>query len=95
MLLHELLRCLMQTPVPRAQLILSTQSTALLDLSILRRDQIWFAELQQPGRVTDLYSLAEIRQVDAGTDIRREYTLGRYGAVPGLRSREGGRDANG
>ncbi|MBR6708355.1 MAG: ATP-binding protein [Clostridia bacterium] len=82
LLLHKLLHCLMQTNLPAAQLIFSTQSTALLDLSILRRDQIWFTELRRADRSTDLYSLAEIRHIGANDDIRRDYIAGKYGAVP-------------
>lgn len=66
----------------RSQLIFSTHNTSLLDPALLRRDQIWFTELRPADRSTDLYSLAEIRDVRQDEDLRQAYMLGKYGAVP-------------
>lgn len=46
MLTRALIQLLHRPPGsnPRAQLIFTTHDTALLDQSILRRDQIWFTE---------------------------------------------------
>ena len=69
-----------------AQLIFATHDTNLLDLSILRRDEIWFTEKDE-NEASDLYSLAEFKQAD-GTKIRKDASLeknyinGRYGAIP-------------
>ena len=69
-----------------AQLIFATHDTNLLDLSILRRDEIWFTE-KDKAESTDLYSLAEFKQPD-GSKIRKDASLeknyinGRYGAIP-------------
>ncbi|MBQ2767037.1 MAG: ATP-binding protein [Clostridia bacterium] len=67
-----------------SQLIFSTHSTSLLDLSLFRRDQIWFTELRPQDRSTDLYSLLEIRDVQANENIRQGYIAGKYGAIPHL-----------
>ena len=69
-----------------AQLIFATHDTNLLDLSMLRRDQIWFAE-KDKVESTDIYSLVEFEedgQKDANNkhDIERDYIRGRYGAIP-------------
>ena len=69
-----------------AQLIFATHDTNLLDLSVLRRDQIWFAE-KDKVESTDIYSLVEFEedgQEDANNkhDIERDYIRGRYGAIP-------------
>ncbi len=71
---------------PCTQLIFSTHNTALLDLSLFRRDQIWFTELRPDDRSTELYSLAEIRRVREDEDIRRAYMAGKYGGIPSVDS---------
>ena len=68
-----------------AQLIFTTHDTSLLDLSIFRRDQIWFTQLNE-DRATDLYSLLEIKNVRKSENISKGYVDGKYGAVPMLNS---------
>lgn len=67
-----------------SQLIFTTHDTSILDLDLFRRDQIWFTELTNNTRATDLYSLAEIRNVRKDENIRRGYMAGKYGAIPML-----------
>lgn len=69
-----------------AQLIFATHDINLLDLEIIRRDQIWFAEKDNVDS-TDIYSLVEFKDEDGkkvrnDRDIRRDYIRGRYGAIP-------------
>lgn len=69
-----------------AQLIFATHDTNLLDLSVLRRDQIWFAE-KDKVESTGLYSLVEFEEdgqeePNNKHDIERDYIHGRYGAIP-------------
>lgn len=64
------------------QLIITTHESNLLDLDLLRRDEIWFAEKDKQG-ATKLYSLAEFR-VRKDLEIRKHYLQGRFGAVPFL-----------
>ena len=69
-----------------AQLIFATHDTNLLDLSVLRRDQIWFAEKDRVES-TDIYSLVEFEEdgqeePNNKHDIERDYIRGRYGAIP-------------
>ena len=69
-----------------AQLIFATHDTNLLDLSVLRRDQIWFAE-KDKVESTDIYSLVEFEEdgqeePNNKHDIERDYIRGRYGAIP-------------
>lgn len=66
--------------VKSSQLIITTHETNLLDLEILRRDEIWFAEKRENGS-TDLYSLSDF-QPRYDKDIRRDYLVGRYGGIP-------------
>ncbi len=68
----------------KAQLIFSTHETGLLNLDLLRRDQIWFTELRNDDRSTDLYSLAEIKNVRKDENFEKAYISGKYGAIPML-----------
>jgi hypothetical protein len=63
-----------------SQLIVTTHETNLLDLELLRRDEIWFVEKRDDGS-TDLYSLSDF-QPRYDKEIRRDYLIGRYGAIP-------------
>lgn len=64
----------------QSQLIITTHETNVLDLDMLRRDEIWFVEQREDGS-TDLYSLSDF-QPRYDKDIRRDYLVGRYGAIP-------------
>ena len=72
-----------------AQLIFTTHDAMLLDLNFFRRDQIWFTE-KDHSEVTDLYSLAEFRELE-GNKIRKDrsfekdYINGRYRAIPSIK----------
>ena len=65
------------------QLIVTTHDTHLLDLSLLRRDEIWFAEKDEKQQ-THLYSLADMK-VRKDLRIERGYLHGRFGAIPMIR----------
>lgn len=67
-----------------AQLIFTTHETGLLNLDLFRRDQIWFTELTEKERATDLYSLAEIKNVRKEENFGKGYIAGKYGAIPML-----------
>ena len=64
----------------KAQLIATTHDGTLLDLDVLRQDEIWFAE-RAPDKHTSLYSLLKFK-ARFDKDIRKDYLLGRYGALP-------------
>jgi uncharacterized protein len=62
------------------QLIFTTHDTNLLDLELLRRDEIWFVEKDKAG-ASKLYSLAEFK-IRPDLKIEKGYLNGRYGAIP-------------
>jgi hypothetical protein len=62
------------------QLIFTTHDTNLLDLDLLRRDEIWFVEKSEQG-VSNLYSLAEFK-MSPDLKIQKGYLNGRFGAIP-------------
>jgi len=63
-----------------SQLIVTTHETSLLDVSLIRRDEIWFIQKNESGS-SKLYSLNNF-QPRYDKDIRKDYLLGRYGAIP-------------
>lgn len=64
------------------QMIVTTHESNLLDLDLVRRDEIWFSEKDSVG-ATRLYSLADFK-VRKDLEIRKHYLQGRFGAVPFL-----------
>ncbi len=68
-----------------SQLIFNTHDTNLLDLNILRRDQIWFTEKDTETGVSDLYPLSDF-SVRKQENVEKGYMLGRYGAVPFIKN---------
>lgn len=67
-----------------AQIIFSTHDTSLMGADLFRRDQIWFTQLKNEDRSTDLYSLAELKNVRKTENIEKGYVNGKYGAIPVL-----------
>ena len=67
-----------------AQLIFTTHDTGLLDLTLLRRAQIWFAEKNEKTMQTDIYALTEFSP-RKGENISKGYLQGRYGAIPHMK----------
>ncbi len=66
-----------------SQLIATTHESLLLDLNLLRRDEIWFVEKEQNS--SKLFSLDEFK-VRTDKIVRKDYLLGRYGAIPIFKS---------
>lgn len=64
----------------KSQLIVTTHESTLLDLDLLRQDEIWFTEKNKIG-ASRLFSLNEFK-VRYDKKIEKAYLLGRYGAVP-------------
>ena len=64
-----------------AQLIFTSHNTNLLDLDVLRRDQIWFTEKGEQTAATDLFSLYDF-SIRKDAKVEKGYLIGRYGAIP-------------
>ncbi len=64
-----------------SQLIFNTHDTNLLDLELLRRDQIWFTEKNEIDGSSRIYPLDDF-SVRKSENVEKGYLLGRYGAVP-------------
>lgn len=63
------------------QLIITTHESNLMDLKLLRRDEIWFVERDIEENESKLYSLEQFK-VHNTKRISNDYLIGRYGAVP-------------
>ena len=62
------------------QLIATTHDSNLLDLELLRQDEIWFVE-RQMDHSSKVFSLNKFKE-RFDKKIDKEYLLGRYGAIP-------------
>jgi uncharacterized protein len=71
---------LVHRPGTVAQLLLTAHCAALMDLELLRRDEIWLAELDG-ARASQLVPLTRYRPRKHEM-VARAYLRGRYGAVP-------------
>ena len=64
-----------------AQMVFTSHNTNLLDLDVLRRDQIWFTEKDEQTAATDLFSLYDF-SIRKDAKVEKGYLIGRYGAIP-------------
>lgn len=81
-LIKTILQKLMAEKDVKGQLIFTTHESNLLDLSMLRPDEIWFAEKNEIG-ATSFYPLSDY-QVRPDLDIEKGYLMGRFGGIPML-----------
>ena len=68
----------------KSQLLATTHELDLLDLKLLRKDEIWFVE-KDHSSVSHVYSLEEFKP-RYDKDIRKGYLQGRFGAIPVVRN---------
>ena len=66
-----------------AQLICTTHEIELMNMELLRKDQIYFVDKSQDTGSSELYSISEFGTKTAD-NIRKGYLLGKYGAIPEL-----------
>lgn len=62
------------------QLIATTHDLMLMDLELLRQDEIWFVE-REKNHSSDLYSLNKFKE-RYDKRLQKDYLLGKYGALP-------------
>ncbi len=63
----------------KVQLIMSSHETNIMDLDLLRRDEIWF--VNKENNASELYSLEEF-SVRFDLKLDKAYLDGRFGAIP-------------
>jgi len=74
----------LNTENSKTQLIITTHESTLLDLNLVRRDEIFFIEKDDIG-ASKLFSLNQFK-VRYDSKIEKAYLLGRYGAIPILKT---------
>ncbi|WP_371375297.1 ATP/GTP-binding protein [Sporomusa aerivorans] len=67
----------------KTQLIVTTHESRLLDLDLLRRDEVWFMNKNANGN-SELYSLEQFNE-RFDKKIDKAYLEGRYSAIPNFR----------
>jgi len=65
----------------KAQLVVNTQDQSLLDLGLLRRDQIWFTDKGPQGNA-ELYAMSDFNGIRQDADVRKSYSAGKFDAKP-------------
>ena len=70
-----------------AQIIFTTHNTELMNLDILRKDQIYFVDKDNSEGVSELYSISEF-STKTSDNIRKSYIIGKYGATPDVEIEE-------
>ncbi len=65
------------------QLLFTSHDTNLMNPSLMRRDQFYFAE-KEKNEGTRLYSLSELKGIRNDADFAKQYLAGFYGGVPVL-----------
>ena len=65
----------------KSQLIFSTHNTNLIDLELLRRDQIYFVNKNECAS-SELYSLYDYKDFRENMDAEKGYLQGRFDAIP-------------
>ena len=70
-----------------AQIVFTTHNTDLMNLELLRKDQLYFVDKSNHDGVSELYSISEFstRTTD---NIRKGYLVGKYGATPDIEIEE-------
>ena len=81
-MIKELMRSVSESKQARGQLLFSTHESSLLDQSIFRPDEIWFAQ-KDADSSTKLYPLSDFN-IHNTANIENGYLQGRYGGIPFL-----------
>lgn len=70
-----------------AQIIFTTHDAELLNMNLLRKDQLYFADKSKKDGASELYSISEL-QTPTNENIRKGYLLGKYGGTPDIEIEE-------
>lgn len=70
-----------------AQLIFSTHNTELLNMELMRKDQLYFADKNRKDGTSELYSIGDFSTKTAD-NIRKGYLAGKFGATPDIEIEE-------
>lgn len=66
-----------------AQIIFTTHNTELMNMELIRKDQLYFADKSEADGASELYSISNFF-TRTTENIRKGYLLGKYGATPNV-----------
>lgn len=66
-----------------AQIVFTTHNTELMNLELLRKDQLYFVDKRDKDGVSELYTISEF-STRTTENIRKGYLVGKYGATPDI-----------
>ena len=81
-MIKDIVRKLSESETAKGQLIFTTHESGLLDQTIFRPDEIWFAQ-KDAEQATQLYPLSDYN-IHKTANIENGYLNGRYGGIPFL-----------
>lgn len=70
-----------------AQIVFTTHNTELMNLELLRKDQLYFVDKRDKDGTSELYTISEF-STRTTENIRKGYLVGKYGATPDLEIEE-------
>lgn len=70
-----------------AQIVFTTHNTELMNLDLLRKDQIYFVDKHDKDGTSELYTISEF-STRTTENIRKGYLVGKYGATPDIEIEE-------
>ena len=70
-----------------AQIVFTTHNTELMNLELLRKDQLYFADKKDKVGTSELYTISDF-STRTTENIRKGYLVGKYGATPDLEIEE-------
>jgi hypothetical protein len=72
-----------KTNLANAQLIFTTHNTELLNMELLRKDQLYFVDKDRETGASELYCIKGLK-THTSENIQKSYLKGKYGATPDL-----------
>lgn len=70
-----------------AQIVFTTHNTELMNLELLRKDQLYFVDKRDKDGVSELYTIGDF-STRTTENIRKGYLVGKYGATPDIEIEE-------
>ncbi len=72
-----------RTNLNGAQIICTTHNTELMNMELIRKDQLYFVDKSEENGASELYSISDF-STRTTENIRKGYLLGKYGATPNV-----------
>lgn len=70
-----------------AQIVFTTHDTELLNMELLRKDQLYFVDKNNDDGVSELYSISGF-STRTTENVHKGYLVGKYGAIPNIEIEE-------